>query len=372
MTKNHDKSQLKNNFSIIFFKSSISIFLLLLFSILFFVGGGLKLLFPSNCVEKFKSYDFQLHMIDVGQGDAILIKLPENKTMLIDSGSEEKSEKLLSYVKQYLLQEKLNKIDYLILTHPDEDHVGGAIKILQTLKVENLYRPKYYSMYESENLFTYEDYKVSDSIYYNQVILEAYRKGVNITYNEKGIKIVHQGCKVEFLSPSSDNYSSTNDYSAVIMVSYQNKKFLFTGDATSNIEKQLIEEYGENLKADVLKVGHHGSKTSSSQEFLDIVKPKFALITVGKENNYNLPSIEVTNRLHALDAKIMSTEELGSFAFSIVNDKIEIGYISKPICDMSLMFSITVILIFLIWAIPFTIKEIEKQAQININKKNKK
>ena len=336
-----------------YLKISISFFLVTIFCLIFFIGGGLLYFRDDIYVDGFVNFDFQVHVIDVGQGDAILIKLPSNKTLLIDCGEAEYTTQVISYINQYMKNENLNKIDYFILTHSDADHVGSGQSIIENFDVENIYRPKIYSIYEEENGLNIENYNLSTSQIYNNVIESAYENNCNLIFSQKDIILQENGCKIEFLSPSADNYSKTNNYSAVIMITYQDKKFLFTGDAETDIEQQLINDYGSYLKADVLKVGHHGSKTSSSQEFLNIVKPSFALLCTG-ENSNNLPDVSVLNRLHDINANILSTEELGSYALAIRNNEIIISYEPQPICDMVLLFSIFIVILLIVWACKFS------------------
>lgn len=333
-------------------KLSLSFFFIAIFCLIFFLGGGLVYFKNVLYVDQFQNYDFQIHVIDVGQGDSFLIKLPNQKTLLIDSGEISSSNILINYINEYFIKENLEKIDYLLLTHPDADHIGGAYEVLNNFNVETIFRPKIYSIYEYQNLSILNDYAISESEIYNKVITKAYEDDCSLVFSEKGIILNEAGCKIEFLSPDIDKYSDTNNYSAVIMITYQDKKFLFTGDAGIEIEEQLIKDYGEYLKADVLKVGHHGSKTSSSVEFLKIVNPKYAIISAG-ENNSGLPNVEVLNRLNDLGISRLSTQEINNFVITVENNDITIAFQEKPICDMALISAIFVVLLLFVWGCKF-------------------
>lgn len=328
----------------------MSFFFVTIFCIVFFLCGGPLLLKKVIYVDGFYDYDFQVHVINVDKGDSILVKFPNNKIMLIDSGEEKYSDIVISYINQFMKVENINKIDYFVLSHPDFDHVGGATKIIESFDVINIFRPKIYSNYEYENIENLEDYAVSDTLSYDNAIDCGYRKGCNMIFTEKGITLNENGVKVEFLSPSLSYYNNSNNYSAVIMMTYQDKKFLFTGDAESLIEENLINDYGDYLKADVLKIAHHGSKTSSTQEFLNKVMPEYGLLCVGRDDSF--PNIDVVNRFNDVGTKLIYTTS-GNFAMSVKNNEIVLANEAKPSCDMALLASIFIILLLLLWAYKF-------------------
>ena len=332
----------------ILIRTSLSIFFTSIFIVLFFAFGGLLYFYNVVVVDKFSGYDFQVHFIDVGQGDSILIKFPNNETMLIDTGDREEGEKVSSYVNNFLRKEKLESLDYLVLTHPDADHVGGAIDVLNTVKVDTVFRPKVYTNLEAEQIST-EEIMISTTQTYDNVINLIIEKGCNVYYNEKGINMNLGGCEIEFLSPELNYYSSTNSISAVIMMTYQTKKFLLTGDADIQIENTLIEEYGEYLNADVLKVAHHGSNSSSSSELLEIVSPQISILSVSK--NTSLPSVDVINRLNDINSKVLTTSSNGSIALTIENNDIIIATEPSPKIDIAILNTIYVIFLIFAWGI---------------------
>lgn len=299
--------------------------------------------------------DFQIHAISVGQGDSTLIRFPNNQTMLIDAGERDQGEHVTNYVKAFLRQEGLDCLDFLVLTHPDSDHIGGAINVLENINVKNVFRPKVYTEEEASNLDG-ENISISTTATYHELVDLISEKQCDVIFTDNTINMNLGGVRVEFLSPSEDYYSDTNEYSAVIMFTYQTKKFLFMGDANSEIEHTLIENYGDYLNADVLKVAHHGSNTSSSAEFLNVVKPKYALLYVA--GNKDLPSVDVLNRLHEIGSDLLQTSLLGDYAMTIANDDILISQAPTPTIDIALLISISTLLVIATWGInnPFSQK----------------
>lgn len=210
----------------------------------------------------------EIHIIDIGQGDSILIKTPNSKTLLIDGGTNE-SEHI---VKGYLKKHKIKTIDFLIATHPDSDHIGGLDAVVNKFNVKGLYLP--------------EQTITSDS--YNDLISACNQKQVPLNYVYKGDNFsIDNYIDLFVLSPSyiqDDN----NLNSIVFKLSFKNKSFLFTGDAESSNESDIINSF--NLEdIDFLKVGHHGSKSSTTSEFLDETTPDVAVISCGYKNQYGHP-----------------------------------------------------------------------------------
>lgn len=337
-----------------YIKLAFTIFFVGLYLLIFFLCDGIIFFEPAKYSTNYKNEEFQVHVIDVENGDAFLIKLPNKKTLMIDCGEEKYYRNVSSYIKQYFYYEKLNQIDYFVLTHADSDHIGSAAKIINDFNVKTLYRPKLYSNYEVENDLIEEDYNLEMSNIYNEVIKSAYKKKCDIQFNEKGKSINIEGCKIDFLSPQNDSYSVDNNYSAVLMLTYNEKKFLFTGDIDESIEKVLLDEFGQALKADVLKVAHHGSSTSSSQAFLEIVNPEYAILSASGHSSI-LPNFDVVNRIKDNDIKILATADCGNFAMKVNGDKIEYYIAEKPDNHLVLILSIFIILTFIIWRDPFNI-----------------
>lgn len=233
-------------------------------------------------------------MLDVGQGDAILLRL-KNKSILIDTGGIKNysgqnidltSNTLLPYLKSL----GLYKLDYLILTHGDYDHMGESINLVNNFNVHNvILNCGDLNELETNLISLLEDKKIN----YNVCIDKLKVNNYELAFINEGI------------------YDNENDNSNVIYLNINNYKLLLMGDASKKVETSLISKY--NLHdIDVLKVGHHGSKTSSSKEFIDFIKPKYSLISVGKNNRYNHPAKETINNLASY---IYRTDEVGSIMF---------------------------------------------------------
>ena len=370
-----DKKRLKKKFdekytkakyylsrSDIIFRASLTLLLTTIFVILFFAFGG-NLYFTSvRAVSEFKGYPFQIHAIDVGQGDCTLIRFPNNETMLIDAGKSSEGERVVAYLKNFFKNEGLNKINYLVLTHSDSDHIGGAIDVLQNIEVDTVYRPNIYTQEEADELAYGSQVYVVDTVTYNTIIDLIEQKECNVVVTKSGESMNLGGARVEFLSPNEEYYSDSNSFSAVIMITYQTKKFLFMGDAGVDIENVLIEEYGSYLDADVLKVGHHGSATSSSNAFLDIVSPSYSLMYIS--SNKDFPDTSVVNKLRELGSEIYSTYSKGDFAMTVYNDSIIFADAPEPTFDIALLISIYVILVLLTWGIKNPVPTLTKPRKV--------
>lgn len=244
--------------------------------------------------------NFYITFLDVAQGDSAFIRYPHNKlNILIDTGGNYRYETAKSII-TYLKSINVKKLDYLILTHGDFDHMGEAIKLVENFKVENvIFNCGEFNELEQDLIKVLDEKKIP---YYSCI------KELNIDNN-----------KLYFLNKV--DYGNENDNSSVIYTKLNNHKFLFMGDTGAEVEKDIIEKY--NLKdIDVLKVGHHGSGTSSSEEFINNIVPKYSIISVGKNNKYGHPNKEVLNRLE--NTKIYRTDKQGSIMFKIKNDKLKI------------------------------------------------
>lgn len=236
----------------------------------------------------------EVHIIDVGQGDSILIKTPDKMNILVDGGTEDSS----LVIKKFLKQQKVKKLDFIIATHPDTDHIGSLDSIINKFNVSDLYMP---------NL------QVDSDSYYN--LIESCKNN-NITpkFLSKGnIITLDNNIKLTVLSPSYTHIDN-NSNSIVFKLDYMNKSFLFTGDCTKENEMEIINEY--NLEdIDFLKVAHHGSKNSSSSEFLKEVSPDVAAISCGYRNQYGHPHKETINRLIDENVSIYRTDKQSHLSF---------------------------------------------------------
>lgn len=237
-----------------------------------------------------------VYFLDVGQGDCELIRLKSGENILIDSGTGETAEKLESYLKAM----KIKKIDYLIATHPHADHIGGMTQIVDNFEIGKIYMPKI------------PDNQVPTTATYADLLEAIDRKGLKVTEAEGGMTILDSGGeKLEIFAPTSAKYSGLNSYSVVTKLTSGEKRFLFTGDAEADSEKEMIAE-GYDLKCDVLKCGHHGSSTSTSAAFLKAVNPSAAVISCGVDNDYGHPSKQVVSRLQNAGVTIYRTDQMNT------------------------------------------------------------
>ena len=242
----------------------------------------------TNCENK-----MIVHYIDVGQGDCILIQV-NNKNLLIDSGPSSSRKDLLDYL------EKLNikKFDYIIATHPHEDHIGNMDTIIKRYSIGSFYSPKV----------------VSSSTTFENMISALVDKNLKINVLKKGFKGIDLGenTEIEVFSPVENLFSDNlNDYSPIIKITFFNNSFLFTGDAEISTEESVLSE-NNNLNCDILKVGHHGSSTSTSSNFLTSVNPSVAIISVGKNNSYGHPTSELLSLLDYFNIRTIRTDIHGT------------------------------------------------------------
>lgn len=231
----------------------------------------------------------KIHYIDVGQADSILIQ-NEGKNMLIDAGNNDDDE----LVADYLKKNNVTKIDYLVGTHPHEDHIGGLDYIINNFQIEKVLMPK----------------KISTTKTFRDVVEAAKRKNLKFTVPKVGETFNLGEAKCTVLAPDKE-YEDANNNSIVIKLQYGNNKFLFTGDAESVSEEAMLSK-NLDLSADVLKLGHHGSRTSSSDKFLNAVKPKFAIVSCGKNNDYGHPHKETMKKMKERNIKVYRTDESGT------------------------------------------------------------
>lgn len=253
--------------------------------------------------------DLSIHYIDIGQGDAILIKLPNGEFALIDGGPGSSEDTLISY----LDKQGINKIDYLIATHPHEDHIGGLPAVINKYDIGQIYIPE----------------KTHTTKTFEKLLLSIEDKGLKIKLSEVGKKIIDtENLKFEILSPSHQyNDSNLNNYSVVTKLTFKNNSFLFTGDAEIPIESNLVSQ---DIDVDVLKVGHHGSDTSTSQQFLDKTNPKAAVISCAKNNQYGHPHNDVIARLENNNVDIYRTDLQGTIVLVSDGDKISFNKEANP------------------------------------------
>ncbi|KHD15646.1 ComEC/Rec2 family competence protein [Clostridium butyricum] len=265
--------------------------------------------FSSLLTKKLNSYKVNpnlmyVHYINVDQGDAILIQV-NNKNLLIDSGPKNHKKQLV----KFLTDLNISKLDYVIATHPHEDHIGNMNTVLNSYKVQSFYAPKVYS-------YTKSFEQMIDSLKSNNLKINPIKRGCNT------INLGFQ-TNVEVFSPINDTYDNENNYSPVIKISFGNNSFLFTGDAEKEIEDKLIL-LNDDLKADILKVSHHGSSSSTSDAFLNRVSPKYAVISVGKNNIYDHPNDTIISKLNTYKINILRTDIQNNI--TLISDGTNISY----------------------------------------------
>lgn len=290
----------------------IMVIVVVIFSNIF--SNDLEILFklkPNIYITK----STQVHFIDVGQGDAIAVKLSNGKTMLIDSGITDYRKKLTTYLDKVVLDNKI--IDYLILTHPDVDHSGNIKYILENFDVKNFYRPEIYHVSENKIPFC-------DNSTYGEILETLKNLDINVYFNTEQ-QILDDDMSITWLT-ILDQYEDvskldTNQFSPILIVEDNGVKLMLTGDINTKSEALFIDKYGEDvLDVDILKLSHHGSKNSNSMEFLEITSPRYVVTSVG-ENTYGHPAYDVLVRLLEYD-KIHNTKLYDNFKATLYDGNI--------------------------------------------------
>ena len=266
-----------------------------------FLSISLILIIVFNIFSFFYSVipkDLKIYFIDVGQGDSCLIITPNNKNILIDGGEGE-PEVLLSY----LLDRKIKTLDYIMISHFDSDHCNGLIEVIKNLKVRNI-------LISKQAYFSYEYKTIANIINLKKIKVTFIKQGDTLNI-DKNIKLNI------FYPPEELEYEDLNNNSIVAKLTYNLFSILFTGDIEKS-EQDLIDRYKEGeLKSDILKIAHHGSKTSSSEEFLEAVEPKIALIGVGENNTFGHPNNDILERLKEINCRIYRTDEMGEIEIRV-------------------------------------------------------
>ncbi len=248
--------------------------------------------------------DFEIAFIDVGQGNSVIIETENNKNVIIDSGREmyalQNASKYLGFFNR--------KFDLTFISHYDSDHSELFTYYFKNFKIGKVFE----SHSHNHSPLRAEIKKILES------------KGLKLESLKTGDKIeIDKDTKIEVLFPESffsNDVFDENSTSLVLKVFYKKYTFLITGDLPSRFEHYLVQKYNSKLKSDVLMAGHHGSKTANSKEFLDVVQPKYIVISVGKDNTYHLPNTDVLQRFEKIDTKVLRTDEVGTVIFKVGND----------------------------------------------------
>lgn len=243
--------------------------------------------------------NFTFAMLNVGQGDALFIESPTGTQILVDGGPPRKILSELSRV----MSPFDRHIDAIIITNPDQDHIGGFLDILKVYKVDKVFQPG-----------TYNDSKT-----YQNLQTEIKEKNIQNILAKKGMRLnIGGGAFIDILFPDRDvSFWDSNDGSIVARLAYGNTSIMLAGDSTTETEKIILTEHPKaTLDSTILKVGHHGSRTSTSYDFVKAVTPAFALISDGKDNNYGHPHPDILQTLERFGVKILRTDILGTIIFS--------------------------------------------------------
>lgn len=272
-----------------------------------FLTIGVSILLIVNFTDVYQDR-MRINFIDVGQGDSCLIRYKGTNIMIDSGGSLSKNKDGKSYdigenvLNNYLLNRGITRLDYIMVSHFDEDHSQGFVFLLKNMKVKNVIISE---QYKTSSI--YEQFKQICKKQNIQIIYV--RSGDEIRIKDLAFKILHPKSKENQISENP-----LNNNAIVCMVKYKNRRILFTGDIEKVAENEMVKEYTNGLKADILKVGHHGSKTSTTKEFLDLINPSVALIGVGQNNKFGHPNEDVIKRLEEKNIQIYRTDEMGEIS----------------------------------------------------------
>lgn len=241
--------------------------------------------------------------LDVGQGDAAYIRV-NDFDILIDAGPRSESDKLM----KQLEEKNIDDFEIVIATHPHEDHIGGMGDVFKKYDVESFYMPK---VTHTTQTFKY-------------MVEAVKREGIKIQTIKEGMSFdLGSGAKFDVYSPMYESYEEFNDYSPVMKLTFGETKFIFTGDAEAHVEEEVVAKYPNDLEADVLKFGHHGSSTSSIDEFVKSVSPKYGIISCGVDNKYGHPHRETLEKIKKYNIEAFRTDTQGQITLTSDGKKID-------------------------------------------------
>lgn len=240
--------------------------------------------------------EMAVHYIDVGQGDCTLLQTPEG-SVLIDCGEKYDDDEIIAY----LNSQGVTSIDYLIFTHPHEDHMGCAPELLRGIEVKNVIMND----------------RVSAAKYFENTILALEELEINTIPATPGDVYTVGALRISILGPYSDKFSreDTNNSSVIVYAEYGERAFLFTGDAEVEAEEELLAHHRDGIKCDVFSAGHHGSKSSNTLALVQAASPTYAVISCGKDNSYGHPNTETITTFDKCGVTYYRTDELGTIVF---------------------------------------------------------
>lgn len=242
--------------------------------------------------------ELSVHYIDVGQGDSIYIT-SGGEGMLIDCGESGDTDRVISYLDNM----GVSKIDYVVGTHPHSDHMGGMSKIVEHYDIGEMIIPHI------------DNSDTPTTKYFERFLTACAGKGLSLTEAELGREIKLGDADLKIIAPNSEDYSNVNNYSVSFIMHHGDNSFIFTGDAEKLAEDEMIES-GNLEDIDVYKAGHHGSDTSSSEDFLNVIKPDYAVISCGEGNSYGHPNDVTIEKLSKFTDKIYRTDLVGTVVFT--------------------------------------------------------
>ena len=266
----------------------------------------------AQLVQSFREADLSVCVFNIGQADSILVKQGE-AVMLIDCGEADDAGQILENLEKL----GVSRIDTLVLTHPHADHIGGAQEILESVSVGTIYMPAV-----SASTVTFE--RLMDCILENEIDAAAASAGMEIPLG---------GCSLHVLSPAQDFYSDNlNEYSIVLLLEYNGIKMLFTGDAEQENEDMILTS-GENIDCDFVKIGHHGSATSSTQAFIDACSADWAVATTQYNSPHGLPKEEILTRWKDSGAAVLCTHQYGDIYAFVLDGSFAVFTSQQPVSN---------------------------------------